>query len=116
MNMPHSALSTEHWLTIWSYVHGWVSSSAWGVPTDFSVPVVSVAWKKTWAALWATLSSLSLDFRNSRIGGHPRAVALARWSALLDRLPATLSSLSLDFNSNIGEGGARAVAEGCPPR
>ena len=56
MDMPHSDLITEHLLTIFSYV-----------PADFSVPVVSVDWKKTWAASWATLSSLSLDFRNPRL-------------------------------------------------
>ena len=66
-------------------------------------------------ALWATLSSLSLDFRTSRIGGHHRAVPLARWSPVLDRLPATLSSLSLDFSGcGIGQGGVRAVAERLP--
>ena len=88
MDMPHSALSDEHWLTIWSYV-----------PADFfSVPVVSVEWKKTWAASWQTLSSLRLDFRNPRLrDGDARAVARGRWSAVAYLLPGTLNSLSLDF-------------------
>ena len=62
--MPHGALITDQWLTIWSYV-----------PTDFSVPVVSVSWKKDWAALWATLSSLSLDFRSRNYATAARMVA-----------------------------------------
>ena len=67
MDMPHSALTTNHWRTIWSYV-----------PTDFSVPVVSVSWEKDWAALWDTLSSLNLDFRSSNYATAVRIVAAAR--------------------------------------
>ena len=67
MDMPHSALITDQWLTIWSYV-----------PTDFSVPVVSLSWNEDWAALWATLSSLSLDFRSSNYATAVRIVAAAR--------------------------------------
>ena len=96
MDMPHSALITDQWLTIWSYV-----------PTDFSVPVVSVSWEKDWAALWDTLSSLSLDFRNSRIGGHPRAVALARWSVVANRVRTIAARRLRQRSKNLGRPTAR---------
>ena len=102
MDMPHSALITDQWLTIWSYV-----------PTDFSVPIVSVHWKTTWARLWATLSSLSFDFRNSRIDDGDdegaRAVALARWSVVANRVRTIAARRLRQRSKNLGRPTARPL-------